>query len=381
MSASCTSLSEDGISDKNLGSTSSKESLDLHAISESTAKEIAKSVIHRTRSSEDAEVSYVMAKSAALDKDIVAYIINYPEEGGFCIIANDDRINPVLAYSESDTFSSDNELCMNYFVNNIESYMAEACNSENMVLSTSENSTADSVYCVEPIIKTKLGQWSPYNQIVEKTHPGCPVGCVPLTTVMLLSYTKTTLVYNNYKYYFPDINEAIVEGPSYSGIITTPITSSGFNPGPLQFEKTYNGAVRAISQLASDLGEAMNTDYEVDSSNTYISKARQVMSDIGCDVTSWGTYNDSELVSKLKDGYLIFQNGCKDGESVGHAWAIDGCKYKIVNNQYTDIYLNCDWGWDGDNNGYYCGSVFKLSSGYEYRLNSYFAVKIETTND
>jgi hypothetical protein len=376
---SCASVSDDLNFDSN-GGQECQKMISEHSISEAKARSIARQVVRRTRSTDDEDVSYVMAKSSALKKDVVAYIVNYPDDGGFCIVANDDRINPVLAYSENGSFSEDNEECMNYFVNNIETYMIDHCTSDDTVVSESNEAAADSVYSVDPIIKTKLGQRAPYNQVVEQSHPGCPVGCVPLASVMIMSYCKSKLVYNNYLYQLSNINKFIVAGSdtvvSVDPYIQTIIP--GGNYGPIQFLNSYSGAVNAICRLVADLGTAMETNYTVSGSSTRYENARQVMGNIGFDVSGWYSYSDTSIVSKLLDGYLIYQTGCKDGETIGHAWAIDGCKYNIINGKYTNIYLNCDWGWYGSGNGYYCGDVFTPLSGYAYRLQSYFTVKKET---
>ncbi len=48
--------------------------------------------------------------TSKLASDTVAFIINYPGNNGFVVVANDTRINPVIAYSNTGSISERDEV-------------------------------------------------------------------------------------------------------------------------------------------------------------------------------------------------------------------------------------------------------------------------------
>lgn len=52
--------------------------------------------------------------------DTLAYIINYPEDKGFVIVAADRKVYPILAYSDEGFFTLENEISKDCFIDGIE---------------------------------------------------------------------------------------------------------------------------------------------------------------------------------------------------------------------------------------------------------------------
>lgn len=65
-------------------------------------------------------------------------------------------------------------------------------------------------------------------------------------------------------------------------------------------------------------------------------------------------------------------------DTIGHAWVVDGCIYQKQSIQLYDHnhvltgevydtrdYVHCNWGWNGNCNGYYYTNVFNLNNGAE----------------
>lgn len=102
------SASEDAITIANSEKRSLTEALGISAASR-----------RATRASDSmvASIDYVVQQG-----DTVAYIVNYANDGGFAILAVDRVVKPILAYSDQGSFSTDNEMAMNYFVSNIKNY-------------------------------------------------------------------------------------------------------------------------------------------------------------------------------------------------------------------------------------------------------------------
>lgn len=361
----------------------------INKIGESNAIMIANRIFTNTRTTETIQsVEYVTynairTRSGMIENDTVAYIINYKDASGFAIVANDNRINPLLAYSDTGNFTTENELAMHYFVENIGPYVySQEVSSQTQFSSNSiivpPTQPTNPIVAGEPYIKTNLGQWSPYNQVVEKLHPGCPVGCVPLACVMIACYVKKDFTFNNYKYNFVNINNNIIsKNPNDFG-----------NDGS-SWINNCAGAELAISQLVSDFGELMNATYNTTATGASSEKAYSVMTNAGFNVSSFNqTYSQLSTLLRLQSGKLVYQEGWRtkdDGASAGHVWVIDG--YGLVgtqtspantNSTSTNYYFHCNWGWSGKDNGFFSGDVFTPRSGYSYTLGKNFAVSIET---
>ena len=85
----------------------------------------------QTRSAESVQVDYVIDEKAATRSvgnanDTVAYIFNWGENDGFAIVVADDRVFPILAYSEKGKFENEKgSLPEMYFTSRIGDYKVE----------------------------------------------------------------------------------------------------------------------------------------------------------------------------------------------------------------------------------------------------------------
>lgn len=119
-------------------------------------------------------------KSNSAIPDTLAYIINYPNESGFVIVSGDNRVFPVLAYSETCNFYSANEIVQRNFIDRIEPYI-ESNSGSDYSYDVNENSF-ETCHYVDPFITTGLHQSDPFNSYVVEEHPSCPAGGVAVAT-------------------------------------------------------------------------------------------------------------------------------------------------------------------------------------------------------
>lgn len=319
--------------------------------------------------------------------DTLAFILNFPK--GFAIVSNDDRCLPILGYSQTGSFSMENELAKHYVVENIEPLMINTCAGSVTNLSAPERSGALTHYSVQPPQLPTLGQRHPYDKYVISEHPGCPSGCVPVACATLLTATQKKLEWKGYLFNFPQIKEALIAGPSYDDHIVNTLTGTTSRQtetwtGPINFIDTYDGAIDAMSRLLYELGKDMHTEYKTEGSFTYYSHAYQTLWNAGIDMTFYNsTYDSERIVSWLEDCYYVFQTGImtsKDGKVTGHAWSVLGCDYWVDptdNNKVFNLCLYCDWGWNGLGNGFYTDSLFSPYIGHHYYLTDMFGIKIK----
>lgn len=88
-------------------------------IDQNEAAEIANKVLKfspktRNVAAEVPTFAYVMNESKTRScgiSDTLAYVINYPNDGGFVIVSTDRSVYPVLGFSDKGRFTFDNDIC------------------------------------------------------------------------------------------------------------------------------------------------------------------------------------------------------------------------------------------------------------------------------
>ncbi len=355
-------------------------------ISKEDALNIANDVLDKTTTTRhvpiDEMFSYVLSDNNKKTRsisipDTLAYVINYPNNDGFVIVATDRRVNPVLGFSDKGNFSFENDNAKVDFIDRIETYMANA-NSD--VSYDSDN--YNMYYQVLPVLKISLSQGSPWNKYVIKDHPGCPAGCVAVATALVLSHSLLELDYHGSKYYFKSIIEAINKGQNIQ------------NMGPLYYdtdwnkvvqpEYSYEQAVDSMSKFLYWIGKDVNMSYTTSASSASSYSAYSLCKNIkDVDNLEYIPFNINAITWLLKNGNIVYLRGTDINGNGGHAWVADGACYcvtstedkrSLIREEITETYIHCDWGWGGISNGYYSGSVFS-AGGYNFQPLNYFALK------
>lgn len=352
-------------------------------ISKEDAVDIANKVLKRNptrgESAATPAFDYVMAKNLTRSltlPDTLAYILNYPDNSGFVIVASDRRVYPVLAYSDFGNFDCSNEIAKQDFIDKIEIFMDQADPSASYDVSDNDftGNILDGCDGVVPEVKISLGQGSPWNKYVIKEHPGCPVGCVAVATALVMSHSKQSLTYHNSVYQLQSIINAINKGqtPKYNSpkrIVNGEV--------PVY---TYEQAVDSMAKLLYWIGQDVKMKYSTNGSGAFSGDAHDLCKRLGFKLsTEYADVDMTAIVKHLKNKNIIYMRGSKINGSGGHAWVCDGCYYCFNpqdSTQLENIFLHCDWGWDGNCNGYYSGPVFEVSN-RTYEAENYFAIKIE----
>lgn len=150
-----------------------------------------------------------------------------------------------------------------------------------------------------------------------------------------------------------------------------------------------NSAHEAIGYLLRQLGELTDSNYESPDGTFSTSEAAlTVLSELGYTVSSnLVNYETRNFYSALNNGKLIYMSGLQmsnNGETLGHAWVVDGyfereLHYlvwtKDINSPIRELldesytykrYNHINWGWDGDSNGYFLDDVFNAADAVQY---------------
>lgn len=361
-------------------------------ISENQATQLAeqfRNASFKTRSKAFSHVSteYVTTEKSTRSSnsvDTVAYVFNYPEDGGFIIVSSDRRVYPILAFSESGNFTFENETAKECFIDNLDAYIN---NSESEKLYDLGDGGMDACNFVNPIVATSIHQGSPWSDYVEIEHPGCPVGCVAVAVANVMSYSKERLVYHNSNFYLKTIVTKIEEGlkrNKNNGISGVECESNEmvFDTIPHNLydypafpPTTFSQAIDHMAKLLYYIGLDVNMNYTPTGSGAYSYDAYNLVKSLNFEVSSfYWNFNGVNVANYLIEDYICYVSGS------GHAWVIDGCNYCVSmedSSQIIDIYFHCDWGWGGSCNGYFSGNVFETEKGGKYRPSDYFAVKRE----
>ena len=375
---SCTDDFDLTVEDGNILTEQARKVNDKFKINESKAMSIANKFFKSsTRSSSSFSVDYVIenkynpTRSGGLSRDTLAYILNRGDNEGFVVVASDNRVFPVLAYSETGTFSYEETMrdpVYANFISRLDGYLKSAEEKDSVI----EVPDDYILTCVnkEPVVDSSWHQLSPYNRYVVKEHPNCPVGCVALATAQAMKHSKDELVYGDRTYDFEVIREVLSENRKSD---SPPLTMD------------YDTAMDKIAYLLYQIGISTEMEYDsIEGSGTTLAKARLLLDSLNFRVRNQKEIDfvDSIVVNYLlnDDIICIGGTGVTNAGEIRHAWIIDGCSFcwKELRPQsgVQYIFLHCNWGWGGKSNGYYSSDIYFHPTGclfYTFGL-KYFSV-------
>ena len=294
------------------------------------------------------QASSSKAPLRGVSNDESYYIFNAADNGGYAIIAADDRLSPVLGFSDLGNISLDNmpenmASWLEYYkyeISNLKSGDVEAF--IDAPVSRSE---------VKPLLNCLWGQFAPYNLLCP-VYDGTrsPVGCVAVAMAQIMYYYKWPVgVVDSIPPYINMCNSQLVEGQP-----ATTFKWDLINPSYSSDETDENAY--AVAELLRYCGQAVDMGYETDASGAYSSNvpkalierfnySRQTELVNKCDFSSYDW--DEMIYNELASGRPVCYGGNRTLDG-GHAFVCDG---------YKDGYFHINW---GQGTGYYDG-YFKLS--------------------
>lgn len=287
-----------------------------------------------------------LADARTVDGDTVCYTFK-GENGGYAIVSADTRVPALLAYSNDGEIYPEMQDVLDIFVNNIDNNLHQ-----NMVLSSPSSelrATRITNNPIEPLLKKiAWGQADPFN-LNTPTIDGkkTPVGCAATAVAQLLYY-----------YRYPEAT--LFDIPAYT-TATEKIEVAGVAKGTLfdwknmidQYEGKYTETqAKAVSDLMSVVGAAVEMDYGADESYSSKSCAEELVNLFGYDpelirvsFRSSYTFNQwSQLIyNELKNNRPVLMSGST--MTRGHRFLCDGID--------KDGLFHINWGWNGHYDGYF----------------------------
>lgn len=293
----------------------------------------------------------VRSQMAVLDGTAPAfYVFNYTG-GGWTIVAADRRLQPVMAYSATGSYTSQTVPGVTKWENDnkriIRDVRLSALGSHKAIrtawrqyeLAIPDSTTAhrpppddptptDYVHTVGPLLATEWSQNEGYNFYCPPVT-GAPAnkawtGCVPTAMAQVMRFYQYPASYN--WSIMPDPVPRL-DAPNEVGRLMYDIFSTPeLDIGPNDYDVNGTGA------RSEDISETLKSSrFRYHSSNRY-------------------PYNYLNVKSELSSSHPVILDGC-DGSNC-HAWVCDGYEESSFGGTgYLRFHMN--WGWGGTNNGWY----------------------------
>ena len=306
-------------------------------------------------------LAYTSATRDAVDY----YVFNVPGNNGFVIIAGDDRVKPILAYSTTGSFDVNNlsdgfNFTLNGFCEEIQyvrEHNIEATAdivaewnsvSKNGVINQGRGNRA----VVGPLLQSTWHQNFPYNSQCPEDPDGnvghVYAGCVATAMGQVMKFwnwpAQGTGSYTYYPNDYPQQTANFGETEYHFELMPNDLDS-------LSTEDDYF----YIAQLLHHCGIAVEMMYGPDGSGAFsgdVPPALRNYFGYSCDdhITNYGGgwwgpgYSNEEWIQMLKDGGLdegipLYYSGQDDSGAGGHAFVCDGYD--------ENDYFHFNWGWSG----------------------------------
>ena len=289
------------------------------------------------------------------------YVFNVDNSGGFVIVSNDDRTEPVLGYSDSGTFDPNNmPENMRAWLQGYADEIAWLKKHPDAAVSTSRRtgeSESNIKTPIKPLLETKWNQGEPYNDQCPEYAEGekSVTGCVATAMAQVMYYNKWPIdpISQEIPAYSTDFSGYSVRIPLTSNL---PITTFDWANMIDDYGNGYTDSqAKAVAELMHYCGASVRMDYG-ESSGAVTNKVADAL-------TTYFNY-ESTTVSKnrnyytyanwiellyheLYEGRVVLYHGSSTGG--GHAFVCDGYQ--------GEDYFHINWGWGGTSDSY-----FKLSA-------------------
>jgi hypothetical protein len=311
----------------------------------------------------------------------VYYVLTI-NDGGFIIVAADDAVTPIIGYSFSGPFVSENQpenftAWMDHYKQEINYVREQNLQPDEAIISswthlsttnsnelTPYRSTTD----VAPLLlNITWDQGFPYNAMCPADPAGTEghtiVGCVATAMAQIMCYWRYPNTGQGYHCIFPI--------PSY-GSQCADFSSANYDWNGATDKPTKECDLAAL--ISYHAGIAVDMSYGVDESGAYMTKVAPAFKNYfkyassaslvyrGSDYETW----KNTIRGDLDNGLPVQYSGSEP--SGGHSWVCDGY-------EGTD-YFHMNWGWSGSDNGNFTLNTLN-PSGYSFNSNQQACIHIQ----
>ena len=306
-------------------------------------------------------IAYISTTRDAVDY----YVFNVPGDNGFVIVAGDDRVKPILAYSTTGSFDANNlsdgfSFTLNGFCEEIQYVKEHNIEATPDIRAEWKSVTETGIIkqgrgnsvVVGPLLQTTWHQNFPYNSQCPEDPEGngghVYAGCVATAMGQVMKFWD-----------YPEQGEGSHTYEPYD----YPQQTANFGETEYHFELMPNDLDSLsteedyfyIAQLLHHCGIAVEMMYGPNGSGAFsddVPPALRTYFGYSCDdhITNYGGgfwgpgYSNEDWIQMLKDGGLdegipLYYSGQDDTGAGGHAFVCDGYD--------ENDYFHFNWGWSG----------------------------------
>lgn len=284
---------------------------------------------------------------AASSPNNLFYVFNQSDNGGFVIVAADDAVSPILAYSHENSFDADNMPCnvkaiLNTYRDAITEAIANGTDASNEW--TSMAKAAEASTDGDYLVKSKWGQGYPYNAqtpILADEH--CVTGCVATAMAQIMYYWKSpSQGIGSHEYYWAGGNKML--SADFSEAIDWANIHDAYDNDSAYTQKEID----AISHLLLQCGVSVDMDYYDQSSASTTTMRNALCKFFGYSKPMACNYSLSDVGET--EWMRIIKEEIDNGRPIvyssnGHAFICDGYN--------SSDYLHVNFGWGGYSDGFY----------------------------
>ena len=329
-------------------------------------------------------VGAVTRSGNALDNDLL-YIVEFGEGQGSAVVAADTRLEPVIAVLDSDVLTAedfandDMEDISAYMASMIEDYAEGAISVNSLgLLPAPGHTVVDTIYNVNvpPMLKTKWGQGSPYNDLcIKDDGTAVSAGCGAIAVGQFLYYHRNPDVINGYTVNWHLLAGCEYEEPEPGEFPGGTIGGGSIGGGQIIFDPNALSN-REVARFVYNIGTGIGINYSAGQTGANTLVILDFLQDVGYDCT-YEDYSCNDIKNIVRYNKPVLMAG-QSVTGAGHIWIVDGWKDYIIRTttaseidgpvgsvtpEYTitDEYfdrIHCNFGWEGRCDGYYIGDVF-----------------------
>lgn len=306
-----------------------------------------------------------------------AYVFTHPGEKGFTILSANDLAVPVLGYSETETFASDNippafEWWLKEYERRIEFLESRGETGTPKAMTRTEADKES----IEPMLKTKWDQSAPFNQFCPVVSGRrAPTGCVATSMAQVLKYFN-----------WPERGKGRLEYENAGAVLDLNLNLTTFEWDLMR--DTYTGGSysndegKAVALLMQACGYSVEMSYGPSSSGAQSYKIANALVN-NFRYAGTVSYEDRNLYSPTQWEEMIYANLQNYGPVIYNGTSIEGGHSFVCDGYDKDGYFHFNWGWGGISDGYYTLNVLNPEAqgtggslgGYNYGQNAILGMK------
>ena len=318
---------------------------------------------------------HIITRSASEQDDTLFYVFNFCNDEGFAVVSASKNTDGLLAVTESGHYSANETSAIegfDMFMDLAENYVTNSMSTINVrprppydFTELKDSSAVHESYS-GPYVTVRWGQTYPEGIFCSNQSAGCANTAMAQVMTYYEYPTAIALTYEGADQTIQELNWSEIKKHVSTLEDSTSLTWC-----------------YAISRLCRQLGQIANSRYESDG-NTYTSLGgiESTMQFLGYQTEGWKEYNSTCLTGCAQRGQIVIMAGSRylaSGEKVGHIWLLDGAYTRtqeaftwskrmielewnlVYYHTMTSYYYHINWGFDGNNNGYFCKDVFDTS--------------------